>query len=191
MKFNEAFDRLIDHEGGYTSGKGDPGGETKYGISKRSYPHIDIKNLTLDGAKAIYLSDFWEKADIDDLPLHIQFDMFDAGVNHGRTQAVRFLQRALGVADDGIVGPVTLTAAWKHSPENLVARFNGERLMFFTKLRHWTRFGKGWARRIAGNLLMVHEVHEDDGGAVIDPEKAYSVMLSSSSPITITKGENQ
>ena len=189
MNFDEAFRILIGHEGGYTDGKGDPGGETKYGISKRSYPHIDIKNLTLDGAKAIYLNDFWLAPDIGALPERIRFDMFDAGVNHGPGQAARFLQRAVGVADDGVIGPVTMEAVRAHNPENLVARFNGERLMFFTKLKNWPLAGKGWARRVAKNLLLDHSVVPP--GEEILARETYNVLLTSDSRITVTEGESQ
>lgn len=200
MNFEESFRRLIGHEGGYTTGAGDPGGETKFGISKRSYPYLDIKNLTLEQAKEIYRRDFWIKPHIEELPPAIRFDMFDAGVNHGASQAARFLQRALDVADDGVIGPVTLAAAW-HGPHkaNLVARFNGERLLFFSKLSTWPRFGRGWTRRVAENLLIEAEgidpspilAEGDDGWFTNHPDTFYSVMLSSNSKITITEGERQ
>lgn len=140
------------HEGEYTSGIGDPGGETKWGISKRSYPHLDIKNLTREHAKQIYLHDFWERAKSDDYDAAIAFQVFDAAVNSGLGNAIRFLQRAVGVADDGIVGPVTLGAIASRPVVDVLALFNAERLEFMTKLSVWPSFGKGWARRIAQNL---------------------------------------
>ena len=150
--FDECFERLIGHEGGYVNNPRDPGGETKYGISKRAYPAVDIKGLTLDGAKAIYRRDYWGRARCDDLPRNVAFDVFDAAVNSGPGQAVRWLQRAVGVADDGQAGPVTLAAVGRIDPEVLQARYNGQRLDFMTRLSTWDVFGKGWARRIAQNL---------------------------------------
>jgi lysozyme family protein len=153
--FDEYFERLIGHEGGYVNDPRDPGGETKYGISKRSYPHLDIKNLTLADAKAIYLRDFWQRMQGDRLPAGIAFDVFDTAVNSGVGTAIRFLQRAVGVADDGIVGPLTLAAVQRRDPQGVQARFNGERLEFMAKLSNWDAHGRGWARRVASNLKAV------------------------------------
>ena len=60
MTFEEAFSRLMGHEGGYSNDPLDPGGETNWGISKRSYPNVDITNLTRAEAKVIYREDFWK-----------------------------------------------------------------------------------------------------------------------------------
>lgn len=153
--FDVYFERLIGHEGGYVNDPKDPGGETKYGISKRAYPHVDIKALTLDEARAIYRRDYWQRARCEDMPPGMAFDLFDAAVNSGVGQAIRWLQRAVGVADDGVVGPVTIAAVRRFDAEALQARFMGQRLQFMTQLSTWDRFGKGWARRIAANLMQV------------------------------------
>lgn len=152
MLFDQYFERLIGHEGGYVFHSSDPGGETKYGISKRAYPSVDIKALTLADAKAIYRRDYWDRAQCDRLPPGVAFDVFDTAVNSGVGQAIRFLQRAVGVADDGAVGPLTLAAVARRDPEAVQARFNGQRLEFMTKLSTWDTFGRGWARRVAANL---------------------------------------
>ena len=153
MNFDQAFDALISHEGGYVSDPRDPGGETKFGISKRAYPNVDIKALTLEQAKAIYKSDYWDRSQCDSLPPVVAFQVFDTAVNSGIGQSIRFLQRAVGVADDGQVGPLTINAVKRLDAETIVARFNGQRLDFMTKLSTWDVYGKGWARRIAKNLL--------------------------------------
>ena len=156
MTFDQAFDQLISHEGGYVFDPRDPGGETKFGISKRSYPTIDIRGLTLADAKAIYRRDFWDRAQCDRLPPDLAFDVFDAAVNSGIGQAIRWLQRSVNVADDGVVGPLTLAQVqWFDDTSALRARFSGHRLDFMTKLSTWDHFGRGWARRIATNLKQV------------------------------------
>jgi lysozyme family protein len=155
MNFDDAFTRVIGHEGGYVNNPRDPGGETKYGISKRQYQHLDIKNLTLSDAKAIYKRDYWGPAGCDAVPEGIKFDLFDMAVNSGVAQAVRALQKAVGVDVDGILGPNTLAAVVNMNPARLAARFNGVRLMFLVTLTGWEAFGRGWARRIASNLLEV------------------------------------
>src|SRR5574343_326744 len=77
MTFDQAFDRLIGHEGGYVFDPHDPGGETKFGISKRAYPALDIAALTLADAKAIYRRDYWDGAQCDRLPPDLAFDRFN------------------------------------------------------------------------------------------------------------------
>jgi lysozyme family protein len=153
LDFDDCFRRLIDHEGGYVDNNSDPGGETKFGVSKRAYPDLDIKNLSIEQAKAIYKRDYWDRAKCDLLPSVVAFQVFDTAVNSGIGQSIRFLQRAAGVADDGQVGPMTLAAINRLDPEQLAARFNGHRLEFLTKLSTWDVFGKGLARRIAKNLM--------------------------------------
>lgn len=162
--FEKAFEELIGNEGGYkcqqhdrmdwTSGKvgvGELKG-TKYGISAGSYPHLDIKNLTLAQAREIYKRDFWDKFNGDDLDYEVAFQVFDADVNHGIGNGSRFMQRALDVADDGVVGPVTLKALKEMEPKKFMFLFLAERLEFFTKCTTWATDGKGWARRVAGNM---------------------------------------
>lgn len=156
MNFDQAFERLLGHEGGYVLDSRDPGGETNWGISKRSYPAVDIKALTQDGAKAIYRRDFWAPVRADELPDLVRFDVFDAAVNSGVNQAAKWLQRAAGANPDGVIGAQTV-AATRGAGSQLAARFNGYRLQFYTDSGNWAVFGKGWARRIASNLLALKE----------------------------------
>jgi len=160
MDFDAAFERLIGHEGGYVNHPNDPGGETKYGISRRSYPGEDIAGMTLERAKTIYRRDFWGPAGCDMTPDSVKFDLFDTAVNTsapGRcTTAIKMLQRAAGMvgADiDGVLGPRTLMAVQNMDPERLLARFNGHRLDHLNDLPTWPTFGRGWTQRIAENLM--------------------------------------
>ena len=152
MDFDIAFIRLMEHEGGIVNDPNDPGGLTKYGISQRSYPHLDIAALTLEDCKAIYKRDFWTRINADRLPDGVAFQSFDFAVNSGIETAVRYLQRALGVADDGHWGPVSQAVADGTSETDMILCLNAERLMFMTKLKNWPHAGRAWARRIAQNL---------------------------------------
>lgn len=152
MNFDLAFDRLMGHEGGYVNDPKDPGGETQWGISKRSYPKLKIRDLTRAEAKEIYRADFWDRVHADHLHDGVAFQAFDFAVNSGIPTAIRYLQRALGVADDLYFGPVSQAAAEKMSETDTIMRLNAERLDFMSRLTGWPRFGRGWARRIAGNL---------------------------------------
>lgn len=151
--FDLAFEAIIGHEGGYVNHPKDPGGETKFGITKRTYPSVNIRDLTLEEAKAIYKRDFWDRVRGDDLPFVVAVNLFDGAVNSGPSKAIMWLQQAAGVADDGKLGPITLAAVLAADPEVLAARFNGHRLKFMTDLSTWPTFGRGWARRIAANLV--------------------------------------
>lgn len=151
-QFEEYIERILNHEGGYVNHKDDPGGETKWGIAKRSYPHLDIKNLTKEEAKEIYYHDFWKPLAAWALPKSFAFQALDATVNHGAGNTLRWIQRTVGVADDGWIGPHSLHAIRQTDPVDLVLGFFAERLEFYTKLRGWPTFGRGWALRIVENL---------------------------------------
>ncbi|WP_342366232.1 glycoside hydrolase family 108 protein [Allopusillimonas ginsengisoli] len=159
VTFTTAFERLIGHEGGYSNHSDDPGGETMWGITKRVAQENgytgSMRELTREQAKAIYKTQYWDRARCDEYDGAIAFQVFDAAVNHGIGNAIRFLQRAAGVADDGAMGPVTMEAIKSMSVTDVLARFNAARLTFYTNLSTWPSFGKGWARRIAGNLNYV------------------------------------
>ena len=163
--FDIAFDMLIGHEGGFQCDPDDTGnwtggemgvGElngTKYGISAASYPDVDIKKITIDDAKKIYFDDYYRTvADMHQSAV-MSFVLFDCAVNSGATNTVKILQRAAGVDDDGIFGAVTESAVAAISGEKLAILFLAERLRFMSGLGSWSRFGRGWARRIADNLI--------------------------------------
>lgn len=156
MNFEQAFDRLIGHEGGYSNHPSDPGGETMWGITLRvaraSGYAGPMRDLPRERAKLIARVAYWDRIQGDKYDPAIAFQVFDAAYNHGIENAVRFLQRAVGVADDGAIGPVSLAAIKRMPVTDVLARFNAERLEFYTKLSTWPEFGRGWARRIAANL---------------------------------------
>lgn len=161
VSFDECFDRLLGHEGGYVNDPNDPGGETNWGVSKRSYPNLDIAALTREGAKAIYRRDFYDRINAAGLPGSVVFQLFDFAVNSGPETAVRYFQRAIGVADDGHWGPHSAAAAFKTSEADMLLGISAERLDFMTRLSNWQYAGKGWARRIAGNLRYAMKDNKD------------------------------
>lgn len=164
--FDVAFERSMGNEGGFQKDPGDRGnwtsgkigvGElkgTKYGISAMSYPDVDIENLTLEEAKAIYKKDWWDALHMVSFGPGLSFQMFDAALHHGMGNASRMLQRAVGVKDDGILGPQSKAAVLRMSSYDLCFLFLAERLEFMTNLSNamWTTNGRGFSRRIAANL---------------------------------------
>jgi lysozyme family protein len=159
MTFDEAFDRLIDHEKGYVNDPRDPGGETKFGISKRSYPGEDIPNMTLERSKAIYARDFWGPAGCDALPDLLKFEMFDIAVNTSApgkpVTAIKLLQQAVGSFSDGVLGPKTLQAAQTMEPARALRRLQAVRLRYYAAIPKERRdpFLAGWVNRVAANML--------------------------------------
>lgn len=153
MSFDAAFRRTLAHEGVVSHHPSDPGGLTKWGISQRAYPGVDIEALTLAQARDIYRRDYWDALRLSDLPDRIAAEVFDAAVNSGRRPAVMWLQRALSVNADGVIGPATISAAKQADPAVIAAKLLGYRLSHMTDLSTWPAFGRGWARRIASNLI--------------------------------------
>lgn len=143
------FEIVVSHEGGYVHDPRDPGGETKYGISKRSHPKVDIGALTLDGARRIYKADYYDKIRGDDLDPGLALVAFDAAVNNGVGQAVRWLQGAVGVKQDGVIGPVTVNALAKADPQKVLVELHAQRIYMMAGLSTWKHFGRGWSRRLA------------------------------------------
>jgi lysozyme family protein len=158
MNFDAAFDVLVKHEGGFSDHVADPGGKTRYGITEAVARRVgyrgDMRELPLDLAKRIYREDYWNAIRAEQLPPAIRYAVFDAAVNSGPAQSVRWLQRALGVTDDGVIGPQTLSAANQANPDALRARLVAQRLRFMTNLGTFDDFGRGWSRRCCDILTM-------------------------------------
>lgn len=163
--FDRFIDRVLGHEGRYANDPNDPGGETNWGISKRSYPNLDIKALTRDQAVAIYRADFWARVHADEMPAELAFQALDFAVNSGPETALRYLQRVIGVADDGHWGPITRAAAQKADATH-AALLIAERQDFQRKLKNWPSAGNGWAGRNAENIrYLVRDVRAASGAA--------------------------
>jgi lysozyme family protein len=151
--FDSIIDSVIESEGGYINDKIDPGGETKYGISKRAYPDVDIKNLTKDGAKAIYFSDYWHRAKVAKIPARLREIFFDMCVNFGITGATRVLQKACNgknkkdIVVDGKIGRKTISA----SKNVELDRLRSYRVLRFAQIVFknptMEKFWYGWYRR--------------------------------------------
>jgi len=154
--FDRAFEIVVGFEGGYSNLSADPGGETKWGISSRQYPDEDIKNMTKDRAATLYYNDYWLPLQAFELPDDIAIMLFDMAVNMGRGNAVVCLQRAVGVKDDGLLGPVTRAALKAKYGPQLLEEVTVERVMYYTSLETFPTFGLGWVRRsirLLGQLI--------------------------------------
>ena len=150
--FDEIIEIVLKHEGGYVNDPQDPGGETNYGIAKRSHPDIDIKNLTKEQAKEIYKSEYWDKNKVENLPKQLRHIYFDMCVNMGKKRAVKIIQQAANnkgsyLKVDGGLGPATLKATQKVELE----RVRAFRTKFYADLvsrkPDLEKFYFGWFKR--------------------------------------------
>ena len=203
-RFDLSFERVVGHEGGlsldpndrgnWTSGKIGVGSlnGTKYGISAMAYPHLDIRNLTLQDAKDIYRRDYWNKCRCDDLPVAVDYLVFDAAVNHGNSRSAKFLQTAVGASADGIIGEKTVAKVnAKSDIVGVCSEFCVTRGLFYTEIETFQRYKLGWFRRLfdthatavseltEGNVV---EINHDECKAALDEnatdrEKTFWEML--------------
>ena len=129
--------------------KDDPGGVTKYGIDQRSHPKLDIKNLTKDQALEIYYETYWLGVKADRLPKGVGEVVANIGVNTGKGNASKWLQTALSVNADGVIGEITIKAAntspIKETCEKLLTRLEGFYKSIATGKK--AKFLKGWLNR--------------------------------------------
>jgi lysozyme family protein len=139
-KYQEAFKVILNQEGGYVNDPQDKGGETKYGISKRSYPHLNIKNLSVEDAKKIYFIDYWLKQKCQLMDEHLALKLFSLSANMGNQRAARLLQKAANslapspLKEDGIIGPKTLEAIQRFDPSALLKEFKKEAANFYQEI---------------------------------------------------------
>lgn len=166
MTFEEAIEHVLSSEGGFTIDPDDTGNwtggarnrgflkGTKYGISAASYPTLDIKNLTREGAVVIYKREYWQKYRIDELPDRIRLHFFDVCVNSGYSRAVKILQRALGLTADGVFGSATRSKL----PQITVWSYAEERSSFYV---NHVRLNPGKIKFLAGWIIRVLEVTEN------------------------------
>jgi lysozyme family protein len=162
--WEKAIDFVLKAEGGYGNNPNDPGGETKFGISKKSYPSLDIKNLTLEQAKKIYIDDYWVRCRCDDLSSPFAIATFDCAVNQGTTKAKRILQMALEVKVDGIIGPITIAAASKsirYQVKKLLALRLSEYARLISENKRLLEFSVNWCYRVINlSELVLNEPNE-------------------------------
>jgi len=126
--FERALAFILEWEGGYSNDPKDPGGETRWGISKRSYPEINIATLTKEQAAAIYRRDYWDRCKCGDLPLGLGLAVFNAAVNQGPKSALKLLKATEGQSDR-------------------LLDFFARQLVRYGQTVNFEIYGRGWARR--------------------------------------------
>jgi len=171
---HQTTDWILVHEGGYVNHPKDPGGATNMGVIQRTYdgwrirngkPTQSVRNITKAEVIAIYKDQYWDKVWGDRLPAGLDYTLYDFAINSGPTRAIKFIQRLVGVKEDGVMGNVTFAAiAAKNDIEQLIIDVNYERWNWMKRLRTFSTFGKGWTRRVMGE----QEGVQDRDHGVID-----------------------
>lgn len=146
--WNTAINHTLELEGGYVNDPKDSGGQTKYGISKKAYPDLDIKNLTISQAMEIYRKDYWDRCKCDYMPDALSVAVFDFAVNSGVKTAIKKLQIALGVKSDGIIGNQTIGACNRLPIKKVLEDYMNLRLDYLMSLPKWKYYGNGWGSRV-------------------------------------------
>ena len=154
-RFLEVLPDLLREEGGWVNDPHDPGGETNLGITRAVYEAwthqrgADMHHLTPDDVAPIYRVNYWRASGCDLLPVGVDRIVFDTAVNMGVSRAVKYLQRAAGVADDGHIGPMTQAAIVAADPGELINGIAALREAKYRALPTFPRFGRGWLARLA------------------------------------------
>jgi lysozyme family protein len=155
--YETSLARVLAHEGGYTNHPADPGGPTNFGITIADYRRYvkadatadDIRAMKRDEAKAIYRTKYWDALRCDELPVGVDYAVFDYGVNSGIARSARVLRRVLALPDGGTVTDEVIDVARAANAQSLIIAICEERLRFLRSLKTWNVFGKGWGRRVA------------------------------------------
>lgn len=160
--FDRALSVVLGHEGGDSDHAADPGGFTRFGISQIAHPSVDVRNLTRDGAAAIYRRDYWQPMQCDEMPALLALCVFDCAVNQGRMAAARLLQEAVGATVDGVLGPKTLAAVYRHPTDRLLRRFMTARAHRYIATGGFATFGRGWIARALDVAMTAAEWEMED-----------------------------
>lgn len=162
MSFERAIAFVLEHEGGYVDNPDDRGGRTKFGISARAYPDVDIRNLTVSDAMDIYAEDYWRPIKGDKLPMGVDVVVLDYAVHSGVRHAVQALQRAVGARPDGVIGPGTLSLVAHRRPRELALELARFRLNLLVRLVKQNPsqlvFLEGWMSRLFDLVGEIHAV---------------------------------
>lgn len=155
--FERCFQLLLKDEGGFVNDPKDRGGATNLGVTLGTwsswvrYPATVemIKALTPDDVRPLYKKNYWDYIKADQLPVGVDYCVFDCAVNSGATRASRFAQLAAGVSVDGLIGTITLKQINAMHPDDFVRAFTQERIEYLHRLDTFDRFGRGWLNRIS------------------------------------------
>ena len=156
--FDRCLKEVLKHEGGFVNHPSDPGGMTNLGVTKKVWEEwmmpqpvteADMRALTPELVAPLYKNRYWDVCRCDRLDAGLDYVVFDIAVNSGTRRAARFLQSAVGVVADGVIGNITISAV-EHSALSTVELIDiicNRREAFYRSLPTFDTFGRGWLRR--------------------------------------------
>jgi lysozyme family protein len=155
--FQTSLELVLAHEGYFGNDPRDAGGMTNLGVTKRAWQawvkrpvdEAEMCSLTPESVAPFYKEMYWDTCKCDELPLGVDYAVFDFSVNAGVSRASKTMQSALGTAADGIVGPATLGVATNADPDEFLEKFSAAKEQFYRNLPTFEHFGKGWLRRVS------------------------------------------
>ena len=147
---------ILKSEGGFVNHRNDPGGMTNLGVTrnvwkewvKHEVDETEMRSLTPELVAPLYKANYWDACKCDDLPLGVDYVVFDSAVNMGGGRAARLLQTVLGVTADGVIGRATIAAATAADPVELLEAFSQGKEEFYKSLPTFATFGRGWLNRV-------------------------------------------
>jgi lysozyme family protein len=155
--WDNAFKLMLKSEGGFVNHPSDPGGMTNLGVTKATWENwvgresdeAEMRGLTPEKVEPLYKKKYWDAVRSDELPMGLDYLMFDFAVNAGAGRAIKTLQTAVGVTPDGGFGPMTMAAVQAVDPVELIEQFSQAKEDFYRSLTTFATFGKGWLNRVA------------------------------------------
>lgn len=155
--FASSLKAVLVHEGGWSDHPADPGGATMKGVTLANFRRFvkpnatkaDLRRITDEQIAVVYRRHYWDAVLGAELPSGVDYAVFDFAVNSGPSRAAKYLQRVVGVTQDGRIGPQTLKAVRSKNPKAVIGALCDARLAFLKGLRTWPVFGKGWGRRVS------------------------------------------
>lgn len=191
MNFKSALKHVLVHEGGWADHPEDPGGATMKGVTLATFRRYfgadkgkqDLHKISDEQLEKIYTSGYWSKCRCDELPVGVDYSVFDAAVNSGPGRSVKWLQAAVGAKQDGSIGPKTLSRLEENDPIQVTNVMCDRRLIFLRRLSTWPTFGAGWELRVEG--VRVVAINMAGGNSLVDGNATPSVDYE-----TIKKGSS-
>jgi lysozyme family protein len=155
--WQKSFELMLKSEGGFVNHPSDPGGMTNLGVTKATWENwvgresdeAEMRGLTPEKVEPLYKKKYFDAVRGDELPMGLDYLMFDFAVNAGAGRAIKTLQTAVGVTPDGGFGPMTMAAVQAVDPNELIERFSQAKEDFYRSLTTFATFGKGWLNRVA------------------------------------------
>lgn len=196
--YDRCLKRVLRWEGGYVNHPRDPGGATMRGVTQLVYnayrrrkglPIRPVKEIEEAELQAIYRKQYWDLIQGDELEKGVDLVVFDFAVNSGPDRATKFLQKIVGVREDGAMGQVTLDAVWRMDEDRVIAQLSADRLAFVKRLNTWPEFGGGWKNRIEDIRRAAEDMADGvsrDPRPMLEPRAAAKKARATDQAVTST-----